>query len=108
MRTSVVSTGDVSHEKMEDQMNTWSSISTRKKMVRSGTQTTTKSAILAGSSIIELPAFYMTNTALPITCGSRFLISRLPNLRAGHTMHIIKSKCQDSTTIAKIHDCISS
>jgi len=41
-------------------VNTWSSISTRKKMVRSGTLTTTKSAILAGSPIIGLPAFSMT------------------------------------------------
>src|SRR6266568_4389542 len=60
MRTSVVSTGDGSHEKMEDQVFTWSSISTRKKTVKSGTQTTTKSAILAGSPIMVLPAFSMT------------------------------------------------
>jgi hypothetical protein len=47
-----VSTGDGSHEKIEDQVFTWSSISTRKKTLRSGISTTTKSAILAvdGSS----------------------------------------------------------
>ncbi len=42
-----MSTGDGSHEKMEDQVFTWSSISTRKKTLRSGISTTTKSAILA-------------------------------------------------------------
>ncbi len=35
-------------------------LSTWKKAVRSGTQTTTKSAILAGSPIMGLPAFCMT------------------------------------------------
>jgi hypothetical protein len=53
-----VSTGDGSHEKMEDQVFTWSSISTRKRTLRSGTATTTKSAILAGSPIMGLFAFY--------------------------------------------------
>ena len=55
-----MSTGDGSHEKMEDQVNTWSSISTQKKTVRSGTSTATKSVILAGSPIMGLPAFCMT------------------------------------------------
>jgi hypothetical protein len=43
-----------------------------------------------------------------LSLRSRFLISQLPNLRAGHTMHTIKRKRQDSSTIAKIHDCTSS
>ena len=44
-----MSTGDGSHKKFEDQVNTWSSISTLKQTLRSGTSTTTKSAILAGT-----------------------------------------------------------
>jgi hypothetical protein len=39
---------------------------------------------------------------------SRFHILQLPNLRADHTMHTIKSERQDSTTISKILDCTSS
>ena len=46
---------------MEDQvLLTWSSISTRKKTLRSRTQTTTISTILADSPIMGLPAFCMT------------------------------------------------
>jgi hypothetical protein len=59
MRTSVVSTGDGSHEKRENQEFTWFSLSTRKKTLRSGISTTTKSAILAESPIMGLFAFYM-------------------------------------------------
>ena len=54
-----MSTGDGSHEKMEDQVNTWSSTSTQKQTLRSGTSTPTKSVILAGSPIMGLPAFCM-------------------------------------------------
>jgi hypothetical protein len=45
-----VSTGDGSHEKMEDQVNTWSSISTRKQTLRSGTATATKKCDPGGES----------------------------------------------------------
>jgi hypothetical protein len=59
MRTSVVSTGDGSHEKRENRVFTWFSLSARKQTFRSGISTTTKSAILAGSPIMGLFAFYM-------------------------------------------------
>lgn len=47
-------------KKMEEQVQAWSSIATRKKTLRSGRPTTTKSAVLAGSPIMGRPAFCMT------------------------------------------------
>ncbi len=46
-------------KKMENQVNTWFSISTWKKDLRSGTSTKTKSAILASSPNMGLFAFCM-------------------------------------------------
>jgi hypothetical protein len=51
---------------MENQVFTWFSISTRKKTLRSGPSTTTKSAILASGNSVEgmNPLFWPLQTVL--------------------------------------------